>query len=123
MSRIVGIGTDLVEISRVRKAYEKSSFQQKFFSEQERALIEQKPDRAATTFAGKEAVVKALGTGFHGIMPSDIEILRESTGAPCVRLSGPAAERAETLGISKVLLSLSDTEQMAMAYAVAIGEE
>lgn len=123
MSRIVGIGTDLVEISRVRKAYEKSSFQQKFFSEQERALIEQKPDRVATTFAGKEAVVKALGTGFHGIMPSDIEISRESTGAPCVRLSGPAAERAETLGISKVLLSLSDTEQMAMAYAVAIGEE
>ncbi|MDO4167429.1 MAG: holo-ACP synthase [Eubacteriales bacterium] len=123
MSRIVGIGTDLVEISRVRKAYEKSSFQQKFFSEQERDLIEQKPDRVATTFAGKEAVVKALGTGFHGIMPSDIEISRESTGAPCVRLSGPAAERAETLGISKVLLSLSDTEQMAMAYAVAIGEE
>ncbi len=123
MSRIVGIGTDLVDILRVRKAYDKESFQQKYYSEQERVLIEQKPDRAASTFAGKEAVVKALGTGFQGIMPSDIEILREPTGAPCVRLLGPAAMRAETLGITKVLLSLSDTEQMAVAYAVAIGEE
>lgn len=123
MSRIIGIGTDLVEILRVRKAYDRESFRQKYFSEQERQLICQKQDRAATAFAGKEAVAKALGTGFQGIMPSDIEILREPAGAPCVRLSGQAAIRAEELGVTKVLLSLSDSEQMAAAYAVAVGGE
>lgn len=121
MSEIIGIGTDLIEIDRVRKAYAKESFQMKYFSEQERDLIQQKDTRAATAFAGKEAVAKALGTGFHGIMPSEIEILREPSGAPCVRLAGKAMQEARKAGITRFLISLSDTEQMAAAYVVAVG--
>ncbi len=118
MGRIVGIGTDLVEVDRVTKAYAKESFQQKYFSERERELIQKKPARAATAFAGKEAVVKAMGTGFQGILPSDIEILREPSGAPCVRLSGNAAAQARRHGVSGIHISLTDTEELAMAYVV-----
>ncbi len=118
MSKIVGIGTDLVEIRRVCQAYAREAFQRKYFTERERELIQQKSSRAATAFAGKEAVVKAMGTGFCGIMPSEIEILREPDGAPCVCLSGRAAEQAERLGVSRVHISLTDTEELAMAYVV-----
>lgn len=118
MGRIVGIGTDLVETRRVTKAYARESFQEKYFSERERELIQKKPTRAATAFAGKEAVVKALGTGFQGILPSDIEILREPSGAPCVCLSEKAAAQAKRLGVSGIHISLTDTEELAMAYVV-----
>lgn len=118
MSKIVGIGTDLIEIRRVCQAYARESFQRKYYTERERELIQQKPSRAATAFAGKEAVVKAMGTGFRGILPSEIEILREPHGAPCVCLSGRAAEQAECLGVSRVHISLTDTEELAMAYVV-----
>lgn len=123
MGKIIGIGTDIVEISRVCQAYTRESFQKKYFSEQERMLIQKKPSRAASAFAGKEAVVKALGTGFHGIMPSDVEILREPDGAPYVYLSGNAAMQAERQGISAIHISLSDTEQLALAYVVAERED
>ncbi len=123
MGRIIGIGTDLVEIRRVTGAYAKESFQQKYFSRQERELIRKKLSRAATAFAGKEAVVKAMGTGFRGISPSDVEILREPSGAPCVRLSGAAADRAEQLGISAIHISLADTEEYAMAYVILEGSD
>lgn len=118
MGRIVGIGTDLVEIERVTKAYAKESFQQKYFSERERELIQKKPTRAATAFAGKEAVVKAMGTGFQGILPSDIEILREPSGAPCVCLSKKATAQVRRRGVSEIHISLTDTEELAMAYVV-----
>ena len=118
MGRIVGIGTDLVKIDRVTKAYAKESFQKKYFSEREQELIQKKPARAATAFAGKEAVVKAMGTGFQGIHPSDIEILREPSGAPCVHLSGKAAAQARRHGVSGIHISLTDTEELAMAYVL-----
>lgn len=118
MGRIVGIGTDLVEIDRVTKAYARESFRRKYFSEREQELIQKKAARAATAFAGKEAVVKALGTGFQGILPSDIEILREPSGAPWVCLSGKAAAQAKKHGVSGIHISLTDTEEFAMAYVL-----
>lgn len=118
MGRIVGIGTDLVEIDRVTKAYEKESFQQKYFSERERELIQKKAARAATAFAGKEAVVKALGIGFQEIQPVEIEILREPSGAPSVCLTGNAAKQARRHGVSGIHISLADTGELAMAYVV-----
>lgn len=123
MSQIIGIGMDLVEIHRVIKAYEKESFQQKYFSQEERLLIEKKKARAATAFAGKEAVAKAMGTGFHGIALREIEILRKPSGAPFVRLSGKAEAAAVELEIDRILISLSDTSEMAAAYATAVKEE
>ena len=119
MSEIVGIGVDMIEISRVLAAYSKESFETSF-TEEEQQLIAHKEARAATTFAAKEAVVKAMGTGFTGISPIEINILRDPSGRPTVTLFGRAKEKALDLGIDQILLSIADTKEMAIAYATAI---
>ena len=121
MEQIIGIGMDAIEINRVVNAYQKDGFQKKYYTEEEQALISVKKSRAATNFAGKEAVAKALGTGFYGIAPNEIAILRKENGAPYVTLSGGARKAADTLGVRRVLISLSDTKEMAFAYAVCLG--
>lgn len=79
---ILGIGVDSIEISRVVKAMEKEHFLHRIFTEKERAEMDHAKRRGASDFAGKEAVVKALGTGFAGIDASEVEILRGESGAP-----------------------------------------
>ena len=64
MSKIIGVGTDIVEVGRVLKSCEKHSFLNKYYTEAERELIKRRKSCAATNFAGKEAVAKAFGTGF-----------------------------------------------------------
>ena len=115
---ITGIGTDLVEIARVQKAIGRSSFLEKVYTEKERELIAARSVRAATHFAAKEAVAKALGCGFTGVAPREIEILRQPSGMPYVVLHGGAKEKAETLGISKIQVSLTDTAKYAQAYVI-----
>lgn len=119
---ITGIGTDLVEIARVQKAIGRSSFLEKIYTEKERELIAVRAVRAATHFAAKEAVAKAFGCGFAGIAPVEIEILRQPTGMPYVVLHGRAKEKAETLGVTKIQLSLTDTKEYAQAYVIFEGE-
>ncbi|MDD7402343.1 MAG: holo-ACP synthase [Butyribacter sp.] len=123
MEKIIGIGIDHVEVDRVLKACEKERFVNRLFSEREQSLIQQRKESAATNFAGKEAVVKCFGTGFKHISPKDVEILRNENGAPYVVLNGNAKKTAESLGISKIHISLSDTETTAVAYAIAVGQE
>lgn len=121
MEKIVGIGVDQIEKERVLKACEKESFLCRTYSEEERLVIEKRQASAATNFAGKEAVVKALGTGFtEGITPIEIEILRKDNGSPYVQLSGNAQKVAERLEIGEIHISLSDSETMAIAFAVAV---
>ena len=120
---ITGIGTDLVEIARVQKAIGRSSFLEKVYTEKERELIAVRGVRAATHFAAKEAVAKAFGCGFAGVAPKEIEILRQSSGMPYVVLHGRAKEKAETLGITTISLSLTDTKGFAQAYVICEGEE
>ena len=120
---ITGIGTDLVEIARVQKAIGRSSFLEKIYTEKERELIAVRSVRAATNFAAKEAVAKALGSGFAGIAPAEIEVLRLPSGMPYVVLHGRAKEKAESLGISKVFVSLTDTKEYAQAYAICERED
>lgn len=122
MGTIIGVGVDIIEIDRVEKSYERERFQKKYYSEAERELIQRKKARAATAFAGKEAVVKALGTGFREIVPSDIEILREPGGAPYIRLSERAEQIVAGMGIENLHISLSDSDELAIAYVVAEGE-
>lgn len=117
---IYGIGTDQISCARVKKACESPSFLSRYYSAEERILIEERPGRAATNFAGKEAVVKALGTGFSGILPNEVVILRKENGAPYVLLEGKAKETADALGICKIHISLTDTKEYASAYAVAV---
>lgn len=120
---ITGIGTDLVEIARVQKAIGRSSFLEKVFTEKERELIAVRQVRAATHFAAKEAVAKALGSGFSGIAPREIEILRQPSGMPYVVLHGRAKEKAEAMGISKISVSLTDTADYAQAYVICERED
>lgn len=120
---ITGIGTDLVEIARVQKAIGRSSFLEKVYTEKERELIAVRSVRAATHFAAKEAVAKALGCGFAGVAPREIEILRQPSGMPYVVLHGRAKEKAEALGITSISLSLTDTKEFAQAYVICEGKE
>lgn len=118
---LISVGTDLVEIERIRKAVSKGPrFLERVFSESERTLFEARGMETASiaaTFAGKEAVLKVLGTGIRGMAWKDIEILREASGKPYVRLIGPAAERASALGIDEILISLTHSKNNAMAFA------
>ena len=120
---ITGIGTDLVEIARVQKAIGRSAFLEKVYTEKERELIAVRDVRAATNFAAKEAVAKALGCGFAGIAPAEIEVLRKTSGMPYVVLHGRAKEKAEALGITRIQISLTDTKEFAQAYVVCESED
>ena len=120
---IAGIGTDLVEIARVQKAIGRSAFLKRVYTEKERELIAVRSVRAASNFAAKEAVAKALGCGFAGIAPAEIEILRDDSGMPYVILHGRAKKKAEEKGICRIQISLTDTAEYAQAYVVCETEE
>ena len=122
MEKIIGIGIDLIERERVAKSCKSDSFLLKCFSERERKEIAARPERAATDFAGKEAVAKALGTGFSGISPVEIEILRKDSGAPQVFLLGSAKEQADGLGVTAIHISLTDSKELAGAYVICVGD-
>ncbi|MCI9078245.1 MAG: holo-ACP synthase [Lachnospiraceae bacterium] len=115
---IAGIGVDIIEKERILKAIEKKSFLDKYFTDGEHQIIKEQKSRAASNFAGKEAVAKAMGTGFAGFLPADIEILRKPGGAPYVLLHNGAMDQAKSLGINYIHISLSDTKDTAIAYVV-----
>jgi holo-[acyl-carrier protein] synthase len=123
---ITGLGVDIVEIDRMREAIERRPrIKERLFSAEERAYCDKRsrPEvHYALRFAAKEAVLKALGTGFSGMRFTDVEVVREQSGRPVPKLSGRAAERAEELGIVEMHLSLSFTHSTAVASAVAITE-
>jgi len=121
---IIGIGTDIIEIARIKKAARKESFVKRVYTDIEARLCAQKPDfyaSLAVRFAAKEAVLKAMGTGLRGCKWRDIEILSEVGGTPKVVLYGEARKQAWEKGISKVLISLSHSEENAVAFCVAEG--
>lgn len=124
----VGLGVDIVEIARMRKILDRTpSFAAKVFSEAERAYCDDKatPEtHYATRFAAKEAVVKALGTGFsEGIGVRDVEVRRTSKGRPYVVLTGRAREVARERGVREIPISLSYTHTEAVACAMAITDD
>lgn len=119
-----GIGTDLVDISRVAAAVGRHGhrFAARILSADELLTIDSSDAAAlAKAFAGKEAVAKALGTGFQrGVSWQDIHIARDDLGAPTVALSGGAAARAAALGAQQVLLSLADERTHVLAFAILV---
>lgn len=119
---IVGIGVDSVSISRVQKAMEREHFSRRIFTEKELAQMDAKKRRAASDFAGKEAVVKVFGTGFEGVEPGEIAILRDERGAPYIELLGKARELAEQMGIEQWQISITNTQDVATAFAVGLGK-
>lgn len=121
----VGLGVDIVEISRMEQVIGRTrSFTARVFSEAERAYCDGKALPAAhyaTRFAAKEAVLKALGTGFLlGVRPRDVEVVRTPLGKPTVALHGRAKAIAEELGVLDLPISLSYTHEEAVAVAMAI---
>ena len=96
---ILGIGVDSIEISRVVKAMEKEHFVHRIFTEKERAEMEHAKRRGASDFAGKEAVVKAFGTGFAGIDACEVEILRRESGAPMLRFMVQREKKQKKWGL------------------------
>jgi holo-[acyl-carrier protein] synthase len=119
---IVGIGTDLIEIDRVAKACEKRSFQTKYYTEQELNLVATDKQKLADNFAVKEAVSKMLGTGFRGIAPIEIEVLRDSLGKPYVNLYGAALGVSKLLGVTKIFVTISNTKKYSSAFVVGESE-
>lgn len=124
---IAGLGVDIVEIDRMRAALERHPrLRERCFSEEERAYCDarNRPEvHYALRFAAKEAVLKALGTGFAGMRFTDVEVVRDGSGRPEPALSGRAAEVAEAARVVELHLSLSYTHTTAVASAVAITEE
>jgi holo-[acyl-carrier protein] synthase len=124
---ITGLGVDIVEIDRMRTALQRHPrIKERIFSEEERSYCEgrNKPEiHYAMRFAAKEAVLKALGTGFAGMRFTDVEVLRDERGRPVPHLKGRAAEVAAEYGVVEMHLSLSFTHTTAVASAVAITEQ
>lgn len=121
----VGLGVDLVDIARMAAILKRTpSFARKVFSEEEVAYCTGFATPAAhfaTRFAAKEAVLKALGTGFsEGIIARDIEVKRTAKGRPFVVLRGAAKRVAAEKGVVELPISLSYTHTDAVACAMAI---
>lgn len=125
---ILGIGTDICDIRRIRKLYDRHSerFAAKAFTEAEREKCLARPDPVpclAKRFAAKEAVAKALATEESGALSwQDVEVFNHPSGRPDVHLHGGAAERLAGLTpkghTACVRLSLSDEIDHAVAFAV-----
>ena len=121
---IKGIGTDLLDQSRIEKVLTKQGgrFSKRILTPEE-LLVWQGKERSvnflAKRFAAKEAISKALGTGIaKGVGFQQMNISADDLGKPIVVLSGAALERAQELGGQEVSLSLSDEGEMILAFAV-----
>ncbi len=122
---ILGIGTDIIEINRIENAITRTtSFFGKIFTTNEIAYFESKNNRVETiagVFAAKEAVSKALGTGFRSFSPRDIEITPDQLGRPTVCLLNGAQVLGQSLGVTALQVSISHCQTYAVAYALAEG--
>lgn len=120
---IVGSGVDLCEVPRIRQSIERygQRFLQRIFTPAEIAYAERKANRAeryAARFAAKEAGMKALGTGWHGVAWRDFEVANLPSGRPTLRFHGEAAVIAEKLGVRNIALSLTHTQEQAFAMVI-----
>ena len=117
---IYGIGTDIIEVSRIQGVMEKDiGFREKIFTSGEIAYCETKKhkyENYAARFSAKEAFMKAIGTGWRfGIRFADIEVYHDDFGKPLIRLYGKAEELGKIERISKIHVSLSHVKEMAIA--------
>ncbi len=119
------VGVDIIEIERIQAVIDRwgQSFLGRIYTRAELDFCRGRVPELAARFAGKEAVMKALGTGRSGVSWRDVEILPDRRRAPLVFLHGRARRRARRLGLGEVAISLSHSRDYAVASAVgATGE-
>ncbi|MFC1898721.1 holo-ACP synthase [Chloroflexota bacterium] len=112
------VGIDIIEISRIKKAiaHRGDVFLNRIYTETELRLYRNKPLSLAARFAGKEAVIKALGAKNKGISWREIEILSDVSGKPLISLFGKAEKQARALSLHNLVISLSHSREYAVAF-------
>ena len=124
--RIIGIGTDITECPRIGRMILEhgEQFLRRVYTEREIDYCNARKlstEHFAGRWAAKEAVLKAMGTGWiRGVSWSDIEILNETGGAPKVMLHGETRDIAESRGVGEILVTISHCRTYATAYAIAM---
>jgi holo-[acyl-carrier protein] synthase len=124
---IVGMGVDIAEVARIRSTIEKrgEAFLRRIYTPGEIAYCERfknKFERYAGRFAVKEAAMKALGTGWsHGVRWVDLEVIRERSGRPTLAIRGEAGKIAARLGVKNIAVSITHTEEQALAQVIFEG--
>jgi holo-[acyl-carrier protein] synthase len=127
--QVLGIGTDIIECLRIAQMIERHAelFINRVYTPFEIDYCQtrkQSTQHFAGRWAAKEAVLKALGTGWiRGISWRDVEVRNDRGGKPTAVLSGGAKEAMERLGASEVMLSISHCRSHATAYALAIAKD
>ena len=113
-------GVDIIEIPRIKAVADRygARFLRRIYTEGEVAYCRGRAPQLASRFAAKEAVMKALGTGIRGVRWRDIEIARKPGGPPTIVLHGTALARAERLGLGHLAVSLSHSQEYAVAFVV-----
>lgn len=113
----------MIEVARVAQALDRhgARFESRFFTAQELAYCQRRPERLAGRFAVKEAVAKALGTGIGDVSWTEIEIVCDGRGKPELSLHGRALDIAKERGIAHWSVSLSHTKDHAVGFAVGLG--
>ncbi|HEX3724596.1 MAG TPA: holo-ACP synthase [Pirellulales bacterium] len=128
MSHIIGIGTDIIECLRIAQMIERHGelFINRVYTQHEIQYCQSRKlatQHFAGRWAAKEAILKALGTGWRkGISWRDVEVRNEPGGRPTVALRGGARDVVEELGITEMLISISHCRSHATAYALAQGQ-
>ena len=121
---IVGLGVDITEISRIEAAIQRRgrAFLERIFTPTEIAYCERHrncAERFAGRFAAKEAAMKALGTGWaRGVRWVDIEVVREPSGKPTLKLSGATRAIADLLGVKNIVLTITHDGNTALAQVI-----
>ncbi len=121
---IIGIGSDIVKIARIYDACKNDRFLNEYFGEDEKEFLRAKKNMApsaANNFAAKEAFSKALGTGVRGFSICEVEVLRDELGKPYINLCGKAKSICEELGVKRIHVTLSNTDDDAVAFVVLEG--
>lgn len=118
---ILGLGTDIIEIERVKNALRRENFKAFVFTETEQAYCESRGKNSAASyaarFAAKEAFFKALGTGIF-TRPAEVEVVNGALGRPEIFLHGRAKTFAETHSVTKISVSLSHSREFATAVCI-----
>lgn len=118
---MLSVGVDIVEISRIARTLERwgDRFLRRIYTDAEASYCRGRIPELAARFAAKEAISKALGTGIVGIGWTEMEVLADRRGKPLVNLYGRALARARSLGLDEWAVSLSHTDDDALAFVVA----